>query len=402
LNFNIINDNTVPAYNPEAINSQFNMIRFNEAMQRLASFNDNFVNIIADNFLFKDELQNIKTLLYTQTDINVLNSKIQNLENLLRLYSTLQVTDTASVRVRTIPGSPPQLALDTIDTPYSEVRIVNTSTMYNEQGSIPVVLSVPLNKKFLIQIVNNDEVELELPQSQKLTLVLDKDLDLRQSMDLNIVPSQFSSENKKLDIFIRTNFSGSTTETLLLGDTDLPVSYNKDLGLQNSAYLWKSSKLDIDFAKTINLLQNNLLEVAFEGDVNILSNTLKVGDYYVMNNLFVGTSSVYDFSGQYKISSIAGITSSYVIFDVSPNNSLVDFSSSITLPYEITSKELQPKCTEIRNGLYIRLTNKTFRIEKLVAEYFLDNPDHKTEIAYIDNNNTNCRVDNLVWCSTEK
>ena len=74
----------------------------------------------------------------------------------------------------------------------------------------------------------------------------------------------------------------------------------------------------------------------------------------------------------------------------------------ITLPYEITSKELQPKCTEIRNGLYIRLTNKTFRIEKLVAEYFLDNPDHKTEIAYIDNNNTNCRVDNLVWCSTEK
>ena len=335
LNFNIINDNTVPAYNPEAINSQFNMIRFNEAMQRLASFNDSFVNIIADNFLFKEELQNIKTLLYTQTDINVLNSKIQNLENLLRLYSTMQIADTASVRVRTLPGSPPQLAIETIDTPYSEVRIVNTSTLYSEQGSIPVVLSVPLNKKFLIQIVNNDEVELELPQGQKLTLVLDKDLDLRQSMDLNIIPSQFSSENKKLDIFIRTNFSGSTTETLLLGDIDLPVSYNKDLGLQNSAYLWKSSKLDIDFTKPINLLQDNLLEVAFEGDVNILSNTIKVGDYYVMNNLYVGTSSVYDFSGQYKVSSIAGITSSYAIFDVSPNNSLVDFSSSITLPYEI-------------------------------------------------------------------
>lgn len=78
------------------------------------------------------------------------------------------------------------------------------------------------------------------------------------------------------------------------------------------------------------------------------------------------------------------------------------FGYLITLPYEITTKELQPKCTEIRNGLYIRLTNKTFRIEKLVAEYFLDNPDHKTEITYKDNNNTNCRVDNLVWCSTEK
>ena len=335
LNFNIINDNTVPAYNPEAINSQFNMIRFNEAMQRLASFNDSFVNIIADNFLFKEELQNIKTLLYTQTDINVLNSKIQNLENLLRLYSTMQITDTTSVRSRLIPGSPPQIALETVDTPYSEIRVVNTSSMYNAQGSVPVVLNVPFNKKFLIQIVNNDEVELELPQGQKLTLVMDKDLDLRQSMDLNIVPSQFSSENKKLDVFIRTNFSGITSETLLLGDIDLPVSYNKDLGLQNSAYLWKSSNLDIDFTKPINLLQDNLLEVAFEGDVNILSNTLKVGDSYVMNNLFVGTSSVYDFSGQYKVASVTGITSSYVVFDVSPNNSLVDFSSSVTLPYEI-------------------------------------------------------------------
>lgn len=335
LNFNIINDNTVPAYNPEAINSQFNMIRFNEAMQRLASFNDSFVNIIADNFLFKEELQNIKTLLYTQTDINVLNSKIQNLENLLRLYSTMQITDTTSVRSRLIPGSPPQIALETVDTPYSEIRVVNTSSMYNAQGSVPVVLNVPFNKKFLIQIVNNDEVELELPQGQRLTLVMDKDLDLRQSMDLNIVPSQFSSENKKLDVFIRTNFSGITSETLLLGDIDLPVSYNKDLGLQNSAYLWKSSNLDIDFTKPINLLQDNLLEVAFEGDVNILSNTLKVGDSYVMNNLFVGTSSVYDFSGQYKVASVTGITSSYVVFDVSPNNSLVDFSSSVTLPYEI-------------------------------------------------------------------
>ena len=77
------------------------------------------------------------------------------------------------------------------------------------------------------------------------------------------------------------------------------------------------------------------------------------------------------------------------------------FGYLITLPYEITSKELQPKCTDMRNGLYIRLTNKTFRIEKLVVEYFLDILYHKTEIAYIDNNNTNCRVDNLVWC-TEK
>jgi hypothetical protein len=59
--------------------------------------------------------------------------------------------------------------------------------------------------------------------------------------------------------------------------------------------------------------------VAFEGDVNILSNTIKVGDYYVMNNLYVGTSSVYDFSGQYKVDSV-GLTNSYVYFNVNNNS----------------------------------------------------------------------------------
>jgi hypothetical protein len=43
--------------------------------------------------------------------------------------------------------------------------------MYNLQG-IPINLSVPNNRDFLLQFINNDEVETTI--TDKLTFVLDK------------------------------------------------------------------------------------------------------------------------------------------------------------------------------------------------------------------------------------
>ena len=50
-------------------------------------------------------------------------------------------------------------------------------------------------------------------------------------------------------------------------------------------------------------------------DSNIVSNSIKVGDVLTLNNLFVGTASVYDYSGQYTV--IAN--TSFVEFDISSN-----------------------------------------------------------------------------------
>ena len=50
---------------------------------------------------------------------------------------------------------------------------------------------------------------------------------------------------------------------------------------------------------------------------------------------FVGTSSIYDFSGQYTVDSVFGGTSSYVTFDVSNNPNLVAYGASASLPLEI-------------------------------------------------------------------
>jgi hypothetical protein len=337
LNFNIINENPIDTYNPEAINSLFSMNLFNDAMTKLSSINDSFLNIISEQISVNDEISNIKSLLYTQTDINVLNTKIKNLESLLRLYSTSQIVSSETISVSSIPGTPPLISLDSIQTEYSRTDVYNTSQLYNTQGIIPLNLPVTQNRSFMIKIVNNDSVSLNLPNNDKLTIVFDRDLNLRQSIDLIIDSDQFSTQNKKLDIYMRSQFSTSPNpvEVLLIGGIDLPVYFNSTTQLQNSSYMWKDFKFNIDFNKSINLLTGNKLEVPFTENTYLINNSIKPGDTLKLNNFFVGTSSVYDFSGQYVVDSLVSATSSYVTFDVSSNVDLVAYGASASLPFQI-------------------------------------------------------------------
>jgi hypothetical protein len=189
----------------------------------------------------------------------------------------------------------------------------------------------------MIKIVNNDSVDIDLPNNDKLTIVFDRDLYLRQSVDVIIDSDQFSTQNKKLDIYMRSEFSTSTNpvEVLLIGGIDLPVYYNSTTQLQNSSYIWNDFKFNIDFNQSINLVTGNKLEVPFSENTYLINNSIKPGDTLKMNNFFVGTSSVYNFSGQYVVDSLMGSTSSYVTFDVSSNVDLVAYGASASLPLQI-------------------------------------------------------------------
>lgn len=337
LNFNIINENPIETYNPEAINSLFSMNLFNDAMRKLSSINDSFLNIISEQISVNDEIFNIKSLLYTQTDINVLNTKIKNLESLLRLYSTNQMLSSETISVSNIPGTPPLVSLNNISTDYSSIDIYKTSQLYNAQGIIPLSLAVTQNRSFMIKIINNDSVDLNLPNNDKLTIVFDRDLYIRQSVDIIIDSDLFSTQNKKLDIYMKSQFSTSPNpvEVVLIGGIDLPVYYNSTTQLQNSSYMWSDFKFNIDFNQPINLITGNKLEIPFNENTYLINNSIKPGDTLKLNNLFVGTSSVYNFSGQYVVDSLVSATSSYAIFDISSNVDLVAYGASASLPLQI-------------------------------------------------------------------
>ena len=328
LNFNIINENVVDAYNPEAINSLFSMNLFNSAMSRLASTNDSFLNIISEQSYIRDQINNLSGLLYTQTDINTLNARMQNLENLLRLYSTNQIVGTETIEVTSIAGNPPLISISSIDKTYGKIDNLLSTQFYNVQGAVPNVISVPLNKDFLVNFLNNDEVEFNLPNNEKLTLIFDKDLYMRQSVEILISSNEFASQNKKLDIYMNSSIAGGINQVLLVGDVDLPVYFNSITQLQNSAYLWKDFSFDIDFTQPMTYLTGDLLEVPLEGNTQIIYNSIKSGDSLYLNNLFVGTSSVYDFSGQYFVDTVVGPTSSYIKLDISSNVNFVAYGAS--------------------------------------------------------------------------
>jgi hypothetical protein len=361
LNFNIINENPQDTYNPEAINSMFSMNLFNEAMRRLGNVNDSFINLIAEQEQLRSEILNLKQLLYSQTDLDTLNSKIRNLENLLRLYSTNQMISSDSIKVNISQTSPPLISFDNIDTSYVKISTIKATDLYNAQGIIPMSINVPENRNFMLNFINNDEVDISLPNNDKLTIVLDRDLDYMQSVDISITANEFSSQNKKLDIYMISKISETTvpqttnilplangvsdsgfntditTETLIIGEIDLPVFYNSVTQLPNSASTWKDFKFDIDFNQDMKIVNGNILEVPLNSNSIIINNSVKPGDVLYLNNFFIGTASVYDFSGQYKVESVGGLGSTYINLDMSKNDTFISYFNNITVPVHSTT-----------------------------------------------------------------
>ena len=141
---------------------------FNKSMQRLAAVNDSFLNILVEQSQIRTDVQDLKTLLYSQADLSTINARINSLNDLLRLYSTNQIVSTDSISVSTLPGSPTNIALENIDTSYYKVDYIKATDLYNAQGSIPLNINVPKNKNWLVYVSNNDEVPLTLPNNDKL------------------------------------------------------------------------------------------------------------------------------------------------------------------------------------------------------------------------------------------
>jgi hypothetical protein len=334
---------------------------FNKSMSKLASTNDSFINLIAEQANVRDDVSYLKSLLYTQTDLATLNAKITNLETLLRLYSTNQLIASPTINVTTIPGNPPSILLDSVASNYERIYVYRASEMYNSQGIIPITLTVPTNRDFLVNFTNDDEVQLDLPNNDKLTFVLDKDLYYLQSVDIVIDGGEFSTQNKMLDIYMNSDVSSTTstnTQVLLAGGIDLPVFYNQSTQQSNSCFLWKDFKFNIDYSKS-NFIQMNVssrLEVMLVENQTLISNSIKPGDTLYLNNLFVGTFSIYDFSGQYTVQSVPTSPEKTLILDISTNQSFVEYGASASFPYNISGQLSNTPYFSLNKGKKIKIT----------------------------------------------
>ncbi len=334
LNYNIIDQNAQDVYNVNAINDVFSMNLYNLAIDRMQSLNNSFSDIITENTLIKTSLSNLTQLIYTQTQYTTINNQIANLNKLLQLYSTIQMTSSNTIQViQNLSGTIPLIQLNSIDPIYSQISSLLTSNMYNNSGVIPINITLPTNKSVLIIITNNDQTPQILPNNNKLSLVLNTDLNYLQNIDIIINGNNIATYNKQLTIYINYSVNGQLPVlTPLISNIQLPVYYNQNTHALNSAATWKKFNFEIDINNNpIRLNTGSILEIPLLANGNLVNNSINAGDTVMLNQFTIGTSSLIDFSGQYRISSV-GITNSYIYLDISTNNNLVSYGASSSLP----------------------------------------------------------------------
>ena len=151
--------------------------------------------------------------------------------------------------------------------------------------------------------------------------------------------------------------------TPIVSGINLPVFYNSITQGQNSAALLDDFSFTIDTTQPITLNLGGILSVPLAQNNNLVYNSINSGDTLVLNNFIVGTSSQYNFSGQYVVQSVSA-TNSYINLNVSNNLLLLNYGASASLPLTFNS-----------NSNYL-LSNQP---------YFILNQGYKVKITRVDN-----------------
>lgn len=310
-----------PQFSNEYINNLFGNNLYNEVMRRLVVFNDAALKIVTDNKEVIEEVNALKQLIYTQSDITTINNRIQTLTELMKLYNTNQLVSSPSIEVvKDNSVSPPEIKLNSIEGGYNSISIIETKNLYKTDGIIPQAIAVPRGKDFMVKIENNDDVVLELPDNQKLNIFLNRDLDYKQTVDFMIDGTETSTVNKQLDIYI-TYIQTDSVPILVKTFTniDLPVYYNNVEQAPNKAKQWNQINENIDSFK----LNNDGETISI--NVNRVNGLIK-GDSILLQNIFFGLSDPINIDGQYIIDSV-DTTNNIINIDYTQNlnlNSYID------------------------------------------------------------------------------
>jgi len=381
LNFNILTENVIETYDPTKVYSLFGFDLYTEVMRRLAETNDEFVKIIQQNTSLQQDVLQLKSLIYSQTDLDKINFQIQSLYDLLKLYSTTQIVESDTISVeQDNTQSPPVVKLHTTDSHWGSILQLPVTSLYNEQTNIatPVNVIVPKGSDFLINVVNNDHADIEL--NGKLNIVLDKDLEYRQSCQFLIYPDN-AKFNKKLTISIKTNVINQSLYNVddgypLISNINLPIdlNINPNQELESIFTRWNNIP-DSILVNKVNI--NQVSDTYYLNlEINqIYSNSIKLGDVILIENANINYAEGknIDLSGQYAIATeITDDNEIQVLIDPIDGSTIYDvLEDSISDKKEIPTAMLtQPILINFNTGWKITITNID-RVSTSINEKYL-------------------------------
>lgn len=310
LNYNIDNDVQPLTYDPSTIYNMFGFDMYNEMMRRFYQVNENFVNIIQEFVRINMDLQDMKSLIYSQTDMDDLKSRMKNMEDLLRLYATNQFVNSDTATISTdYSGVYPKLKFNVVGVEYDEIKNINLSVAYdynftNTGASYPIALS--FSNKMLLNLINDNHYN----ETGDVIVMLDRDLRNKQKLDIIIKPD-FALYSQRLYLNMMFDYNNTKSEVNIF-NIDLP----KDLKSYNVA-VPEQSTFDDNYYLNENIFVNctnvntgytwcttGYTEIMLTEDIFKSGNTVYVQNFYFKDT----QGNVYDYSGAYSVLCKVGTT----------------------------------------------------------------------------------------------
>ena len=315
LDFKVDNDMLPLRYDPTSINNIFGFDLYNKVMSNYVLLTEQFSTIISEFITMNNDIVKLKSLIYSQTDVSEIKSRLRNMEDLIKLYQTNQFVDSDTIKINIdYTKNYPALSFNAVNVDYSEIynmystNIANYNIALSGQtgitSGISQMITVPNTGKFLVNIfndmvVNNSNLVLEV--------AFDKDLAFKQSVDVILRPDiALYSNEMKINIMFNDGSANAKTEKLLLGPVDLPVDIsiydtNNPTGSTfNNSYYMKLSTF-IDRLTTGSTWGTGTT-------IDLKEDLFYVNDWIYIEDLYLLSGNTYnDWSGLYKIVHLVGI-----------------------------------------------------------------------------------------------
>lgn len=315
LNTEIDNDVQPLPYDPTTIYNQFGFDLYQNVLQTNAQLQESFIAIVSGFSFINQEITNMKSIIYSQTDIDSLKSQISNTYDLLKLYSTYQFIDSNTAKIETnFDNAYPTLKVNVINNKYSTILNVNTSAIFNynttNSGSSYIV-AVDTTNQMMLNIFNNNNIF-----NTGCTLVLNKDLEFGQQLDILIKPN-LSKESQTLSINMLYSNNG-VFETNLINIT-LPIDISSYTMLSPSDSLMTNSYYTNNniYTYSNNTTSGTTVSTTI---ITIFDNLFTQSDYVYIDNFYlISGTTITDFSGVYNIISYTGSTYNSSKIEISLN-----------------------------------------------------------------------------------
>lgn len=314
INFDVDNDVLPLSYDPTTVYNQFSFDLYQKVLQSNALIQENFMSIICGFTGIHQDLFELRSLIYSQTQIDTINNQIENLNDLLKLYSTFQFVNSTTAEIETdFTATYPTLKVNVLDSEYAEMEnvLVTNIFSYNETSSgQSYAINIPNKNRKLININNDNNSYVGTCKVN-----LQSDLNYLQAIDIYLKPN-ISESPEKINININYYNGFSTTENTLLEEETLPIDLSYYDAL-STGHTYLNSYYNNDNVHTYSKVMYSGTTIN-QTCLDVMEDLFDTGEYlYIDNFKVLSGTTVNDLSGIYQVTGhTSGITTGTIEIDL--------------------------------------------------------------------------------------